>query len=185
MQDQSVRLSKMGKAAFLAAALLLGSATAAAADPDPAIASLLGKEITIESASGNNLMPVGGKLSFTFDPEANLVRICTRDSATQKSPWLMDLAPGCNVALTLTRGDRFCTIEDVKAGNAEVLATCHRLRSKDVALRPAKAKTKGAVELHNMIVFPVVAGPGKPSVAILVDSPSRLTEGGVVVGCCS
>jgi len=183
MQDQSVRVSKMGKAAVLAAALLVGSATAVAADPDPSIASLLGKEITIESASGNNLMPLGGKLSFTFDPDANVVRICTRDSAAQKTPWVMDLAPGCNVALTLTRGERFCTIEDVKAGNAEVLALCHRLRSKDIALQPAK--TKGAVELHSVIVFPVVAGPGKPSVAILVDSPSRLTSGGVIVGCCS
>jgi hypothetical protein len=167
MQFQSVRLSKMRKAAVLATAMLLGSAAASAAEPDPAVASLLGKEITIESASGNNLMPVGGKLSFTFDPEANVVRICTRESAAQKTPWVMDLAPGCNLVLKLTRGDHFCTIEDVKAGNAEVLASCHRLRSKDVALRAAKAK--GAVELHDVIVFPVVAGPGKPSVAILVE----------------
>jgi hypothetical protein len=167
----------------LACALLLGATTAAAADPDPAIAGLLGKEITIESASGNNLMPVGGKLTFTFDSEANVVRICTRESETQKTPWRMDLVPGCKVALTLTRGDRFCTIEDVKAGNAEVLASCHRLRSRDVALRPAKVK--GTVELHDVIVFPVVAGPGKPSAAILVDSPSRVTEGGVIVICCN
>jgi hypothetical protein len=167
--------------AALAAAMLLGTTAAVAAEPDASIAGLLGKEITIESASSNNLMPIGGKLTFTYDAESNNVRICTRQVATQKGPWSMDLAPGCNVVLTLTRGDRFCTIEDVKVGNAEVLASCHRLRSKDVALRPAAAK--GAVELHDVIVFPVVGGPaGKQSVAILVDSPSRMTEGGVVIG---
>jgi hypothetical protein len=182
MQYQSVQFSKMRRVAALAAALLLGASTAAAADPDPSIAGLLGKEITIESASGNNLMPVGGKLTFTFDADANVVRICTRESADQKTPWVMDLAPGCNVALTLTRGDRFCTIEDVKAGNAEVLASCHRLRSRDVALQPAKVK--GTVELHDVLVFPVVTGPGKPSAAILFDSPSRLTTGGTVIICC-
>jgi hypothetical protein len=181
MQCQSVQFSKLGAAGALAVALLLGATMAAAAEPDSSIAGLLGKEITIESASGNNLMPVGGKLTFTFDADANIVRICTREVAGQKTPWRMDMAPGCNVALTLTRGDRFCTIEDVKAGNAEVLASCHRLRSKDVALRPAKAK--GTVELHDVIVFPVAAGPaGKQSIAILVDSPSRVTEGGVIIG---
>ena len=93
----------------------------------------------------------------------------------------MDMAPGCNVALTFTRGERYCSIEDVKAGNAEVLSSCHRLRSKDVALRPAKAK--GTVELHDVIVFPVTAGAtGKQSISILVDSPSRVTEGGVIIG---
>jgi hypothetical protein len=181
MQFQLVQSSKMRGMAALAAAMLLGTAAAVAAEPDASIAGLLGKEITIESASSNNLMPIGGKLTFSYDAESNNVRICTRQVATQKGPWRMDLAPGCNVVLTLTRGDRFCTIEDVKAGNAEVLASCHRLRSKDVALRPAA--TKGAVELHDVIVFPVVGGPaGKQSVAILVDSPSRMTEGGVVIG---
>jgi hypothetical protein len=182
MQCQSVQFSKIRQVAALAAALLLGAAAAAAADPDPSIAGLLGREITIESASGNDLMPVGGKLTFTFDPDANVVRICTRDSTNQKTPWVMDLAAGCKVALALTRGDRYCTIEDVKAGNAEVLASCHRLRSRDVALRPAKVK--GAVELHDVIVFPIVTAPGKPSAAILFDSPSRLTTGGTVILCC-
>lgn len=181
MQYQSVEFLKVSRVGALAAALLLGATIAGAAEPDPSIAGLLGKEITIESASGNNLMPLGGKLTFTFDPEANLVRICTRNSASQQTPWVMDLVPGCNVALTLTRGDHFCTIEDVKAGNAEVLASCHRLRSKDVALRP---KIKGTVELHDVLVFPVAGATGKPSVAILVDSPSRLTGGGIIVGCC-
>ncbi len=181
MQFQFVQSSRMGMMAALAAAMLLGTTTAIAAEPDASIAGLLGKEITIESASSNNLMPVGGKLTFTYDADADNVRICTRQAATQKGPWRMDMAPGCAVVLTLTRGDRFCTVEDVKAGNAEVLASCHRLRSKDVALQPATGKN--AVELHDVIVFPVVAGPsGKQSVAILVDSPSRLTGGGVVIG---
>jgi hypothetical protein len=182
MQFQSIQFSKIKRVAALGAALLLGAAAAAAAEPDPSVAGLLGKEITVESASGNDLMPVGGKLTFTFDSETNVVRICTRASANQKTPWVMDLAPGCKVELTLTRGERFCTIEDVKAGNAEVLASCHRLRSRDVALRPAKVK--GTVELLDVIVFPVVTGPGKPSAAILFDSPSRLTTGGSVIICC-
>jgi hypothetical protein len=181
MQYQFIRFSQARRMGALAAALLLGATIAAAADPDPSIAGLLGREITIESESGSNLMPLGGKLTFAFDPESNVVRICTRTSASQKSPWVMDLVPGCIVALTLTRGDRFCTIEDVKAGNAEVLASCHRLRGSDVALQP---KVKGATELHDLIVFPVVGGPGKPSVVILIDSPSRLTGGTVIVGCC-
>lgn len=181
MQFLHVRSLRLTSMAAFAAAMLLGATAAVAAEPDPAIAGLLGKEITIESASGNNLMPVGGKLTFTLDPDSNMVRICTREVASQKGEWRMDMAPGCNVALTLTRGERFCSIEDVKAGNAEVLASCHRLRSKDVALRPAKAK--GTVELHDVIVFPVTAGAtGKQSIAILVDSPSRVTEGGVIIG---
>jgi hypothetical protein len=72
-------------------------------------------------------------------------------------------------------------VEDVKAGNAEVLSACHRLRSRDVALRPSKIR--GGIELHDVIVFPVDGGqPGVLSVAILIDSPSRVTDGGVVVG---
>jgi hypothetical protein len=181
MQFQFVQTSRMGMVAAFAAVSLLGTAAAIAAEPDASIAGLLGKEITIESVSSNNLMPVGGKLTFTYDAEANNVRICTRQAAAQKGPWRMDMAPGCGVVLTLTRGDRFCSVEDVKAGNAEVLASCHRLRSKDVALQPATGKN--AVELHDVIVFPVAGGAsGKQSVAILVDSPSRLTGGGVIVG---
>ncbi|MEO8019032.1 MAG: hypothetical protein ABI769_14560 [Pseudomonadota bacterium] len=167
--------------AAFAAAMLLGATAAMAAEPDASIAGLVGKEITIESASSNNLMPVGGKLTFTYDADANNVRVCTRQVASQKGQWHMDMAPGCNLVLTLTRAERFCTVEDVKAGNAEVLASCHRLRGKDVALQPATGK--GAVELHDVIVFPVAGGPsGKQSVAILVDSPSRLTGGGIVIG---
>ena len=56
------------------------------------------------------------------------------------------------------------------------LSSCHRLRTRDVAMRPAKAK--GAVELNDMVVFLVQSENGKPVMAILVDSPSRVTGGG-------
>ena len=181
MHYHFVRSPKTKTMAVLAAALLSGTMAAGAAEPDPSIERWLGKEITIESSSVNELMPVGGKLTFIFDSEDNIVRVCTRQSAAQRGPWRMDMVPGCNVALVLTRGQRYCTVEDVKAGNAEVLSGCHRLRSHDVALRPSKIK--GNVELHDMIVFPVDNGQqGELSIAILIDSPSRVTDGGIVVG---
>ena len=68
----------------------------------------------------------------------------------------------------------------MKAGNAEVLSACHRLRSATSRCSPSTAK--GTVELKDMIVFLVQASGGKPSIAILVDSPSRVTDGGVVIG---
>ena len=46
----------------------------------------------------------------------------------------------------VTRGQRYCTLEDVKAGNAEVLAACHRLRSQDVAMSPKAAKGKSRAQ---------------------------------------
>ena len=181
MHYQSVRSLKIKVMAAFAAALLSGTMAAGAAEPDASIERWLGKEITIESSSVNELMPVGGKLTFIFDSEDNTVRVCTRQGAAQRGPWKMDMVPGCNVALVLTRGQRYCTVEDVKAGNAEVLSGCHRLRSHDVALRPSKIK--GNVELHDVIVFPVDNGqPGNLSIAILVDSPSRVTDGGIVIG---
>jgi hypothetical protein len=181
MHYQSVRSLKIKIMAAFAAALLSGTIAAGAAEPDVSIQRWLGKEITIESSSVNDLMPVGGKLSFIFDAEDNTIRVCTRQSAAQRGPWRMDMVPGCNVALVLTRGQRYCTVEDVKAGNAEVLSGCHRLRSHDVALRPSKVR--GNVELHDVIVFPVDNGkPDDFSIAILIDSPSRVTDGGIVVG---
>jgi len=171
----------LGGVVALAALLLSGATIATAAEPDAAVSRWLGKEITIESSSVNDLMPIGGKLTFVFDSEDNAVRICTRTVASQKGPWRMDMAAGCNVALSVTRGQRYCTIEDVKAGNAEVLSGCHRLRSHDVALRPAAVK--GTIELHDVIVFPLEGGQdGKLGVAILVDSPARVTDGGVIIG---
>jgi hypothetical protein len=181
MRVQSNRILKIRGMAVFTAALLLGTIAARAAEPDASIARWLGKEITIESSSVNDLMPVGGKLTFIFDSEDNTVRVCTRQTASQRGPWRMDMAPGCNVALVVTPGQRYCTIEDVKAGNAEVLSACHRLRSHDIALRPSRVR--GAVELHDVIVFPVEGTtPGSLSIAILVDSPSRVTDGGTVIG---
>jgi hypothetical protein len=68
---------------------------------------------------------------------------------------------------------------DVKAGNAEVLASCHRLRSRDVAMRPAE--TKGSVELNDVVAFLIEDKDGSKSMTILVDSPSRMTDGGPVI----
>ena len=165
----------------LGAALLLGAGIAAADDTTADITSWLGKEITIKSSSVNDMMPIGGKFTLIYDAEDNTVRICTRSVSNQSGQWRMDMVPGCNVALAITRGERFCTLEDVKAGNAEVLSACHRLRSHDIALRPSAVK--GTVELHDVIVFPVEAGSdGKLGIAILVDSPSRVTDGGVIWG---
>jgi hypothetical protein len=181
MHVHSIQSSKFRWMAAVAAAMLLGTVAASAAEPDSAIAPWLGKEITIQSSSTADLMPVGGKLTLVFDSEDNAVRVCTRQSASQHGPWRMDMVPGCNVALVLTRGQRYCTIEDVKAGNAEVLSACHRLRSHDIALRPSKVK--GNIELHDVIVFLVDRGQGNGlAIAILVDSPSRVTDGGVIVG---
>jgi hypothetical protein len=65
----------------------------------------------------------------------------------------------------------------VKTGNAEVLSSCHRLRSRDIAMRPSKVK--GAVELNDMIAFLIQEG-GKPTMSILVDSPARVTDDGII-----
>ena len=181
MHVQSTRSARIRGMAAFAAALLLGAVAARAAEPDAAIAPWIGKEITIESSSASDLMPIGGKLTFIFNSEDNTVRVCTRQTPSQQGSWRMDLVPGCNVALVVTRGLRYCTIEDVKAGNAEVLSACHRLRSHDVALRPSRIK--GSLELHDVIVFPVEgSSPDSLTIAILVDSPSRVTDGGIVIG---
>jgi hypothetical protein len=166
----------------LVSALLLGSAGLVLADdvvPDNALNGWLGREFTVASSTINDHIPVGGKMTFIFDAQDNIVRICTRTGSTQRGAWRMDFAVPCNVTLTFTRGTRYCSVEDVKAGNAEVLSACHRLRTRDVAMRPADAK--GAVELNDMIGFLVQAEGGKHSIAILVDSPSRVTGSGVIV----
>ena len=93
----------------------------------------------------------------------------------------MDFANPCGVTLTFTRGTRYCTLEDVKAGNGEVLSQCHRLRTRDVVMRPAK-DTRGVLELNDMIVFLVEGESGKRVISVLVDSPSRVTTGGTVIG---
>jgi hypothetical protein len=163
----------------MAAALFsVGTAMAMAGDaaPDEALSGWLGREYTVESSTLNDHIPVGGKLTFVFDSDDNVVRVCTRTVQSQRGAWRMDFAVPCSVTLTFTRGTRYCTLEDVKAGNAEVLSGCHRLRSRDIAMRPAKVK--GAVELNDMIAFLVPGENGKHVMSILVDSPARVTENG-------
>ena len=120
---------KFGKS-LLTAALMLGTVLAVAGDAvvDKDLAGWLGKEFTVESSTLDDHIPTGGKLTFVFDAEENVVRICTRTSSRQRGPWNMDFASPCGVTLVFTRGTRYCTIDDVKAGNAEVLSSCHRLR---------------------------------------------------------
>lgn len=167
-------------ASALGATLLTATTLAMAAGPDDVMSGWLGKEITIGSSSFSDHIPVGGKLTLVFDSEDNVVRVCTRAGAKQRTPWRMDFAVPCNVVLTFTRGERYCSVDDVKTGNAEVLSACHRLRSHDVAMHPAA--TKGSLELHDMIVFLVQGENGKHVVSILVDSPSRVTAGGIAIG---
>jgi hypothetical protein len=161
---------------MMAAALLLGAALAAAqeAAPDKILADWVGREFTVESSSLNAHVPIGGKLTFVLDSEANLVRVCTRNSDKQSEPWRMDFATPCGVTMSFTRGTRYCTVDDVKTGDAEALASCHRLRTHGVALRPSKAK--GAVELNDLVAFLVQGSDGKQSMTILVDSPARMTD---------
>jgi hypothetical protein len=180
MQRLTIVLKTPRGLAAMAATVLLGAVVAYAADPDPALAGWIGREMTISSSSFSDHVPRGGKLTFVLDSQDNVVRICTRNVQGQQGSWRNDMAPGCNVALTFTRGTRYCTNEDVLAGNAEVLSTCHRLRSHDVAMHPAAVK--GALELHDVIVFLVQGDGGKHAISILVDSPSRVTAGGTAIG---
>jgi hypothetical protein len=167
---------------WIVAAIVGSAASLAAAQeraPDAALAGWLGKEFTVETSTLNDHMPTGGKLTFVFDSEDNVVRICTRNSGRQRAAWSMDFATPCGVTMLFTLGTRYCTLDDVKAGNAEVLSSCHRLRSHDIAMRPAKIK--GTVELNDMIAFLVKGENGKPIMSILVDSPARVTESGNIV----
>jgi len=166
---------------LLAAALMLGTVLAVAGDAvvDKELAGWLGTEFTVETSTLNDHIPTGGKMTFVFDSEDNVVRICTRTSSRQRGPWNMDFATPCGVTLVFTRGTRYCTFDDVKAGNAEVLSSCHRLRSRDIAMRPAKVK--GTLELNDMIAFLIDEGNGKHAMSILVDSPARVTVDGNII----
>jgi len=171
---------KTRKAYALVSGLMLWAALATAGGIDSSFAPWLGREITIAQSSFNDQIPVGGKLTFVFDAEDDVVRVCTRSVPGQKGPWRMDFAAGCNVALQFTRGQRYCTLQDVKAGDGEVLSQCHRLRSREVATKPSG--NTDAIELKDMIVFLISAERGKSAIAILIDSPSRVTGDGIVVG---
>jgi len=166
-------------AAFLATGAAIAVAQERVRVADDALASWLGKEFTVTASPLNEHMPMGGKLTFVFDSEDNVVRICTRNSNAQHAPWHMDLATPCGVTMLFTRGTRYCTLDDVKAGNAEVLSSCHRLRSRDIAMR--QSKVKGSVELNDMIAFLIKGENGKQIMSILVDSPARVTEGQTII----
>jgi hypothetical protein len=162
------------------AALLLGAGiVVAAGGVDDALAGWLGREITIESSSIDDQIPVGGKLTFIYDSSDDVVRVCTRQVTTQRRPWRSDFASPCSVTLVFSRGTRYCTLEDVKAGNGEVLSQCHRMRSREVALTQA---TSSGLELHDVIVFLHQAPNNKHVISILVDTPARVTGGGIGVG---
>jgi hypothetical protein len=166
---------------MMAAALLLGAAWAAAQAPssDNVLAGWVGKEFTVESSTLKDPVPIGGKVTLVLDSANNLVHVCARNTENQSEPWRMDFATPCGVTMTFTRGTRYCTAEDVKTGDAEVLASCHRLRAHGVAMRPAKGK--GAVELNDMIAFLVQGDGGKQSMTVVVDSPARLTGEGIII----
>jgi hypothetical protein len=163
------------------AALLFGATLVVAANSvDATLSGWLGREITIEKSAVSEDIPVGGKLTFIYDATDDVVRVCTRQSAVQRKPWRSDFAVPCNVTLTFTRGTRYCTLEDVRTGNAEVLSSCHRLRSREVALKPSGPQ--GAVELHDLLVFLVEGENGKHVISILVDTPARVTGEGNTIG---
>jgi hypothetical protein len=170
----------LGMRGLAAALLFVGApfAMAQEAAPDAVLASWLGNEFTVESSTLDDHVPTGGKLTFVFD-QGNVVHVCTRTVETQKGPWREDFAKSCAVTMTFTKGTHYCSIDDVKTGNAETLASCHRLRSRDIAMRPARVK--GTVELNDLIAFLVQGADGHKYMTILVDSPSRVTEDGVII----
>jgi hypothetical protein len=173
--------SKWIGVSMMAATLLLGAALVGAqeASQEDVLANWLGTEFTIQSSPLNGLMPNGGKLTFAYDAGQKKVHVCTRNAADQSAPWRMDFATPCGVTMSFTRGARYCTLDDVKTGNAEVLASCHRLRSSDVVMRPSKVK--GTVERHDLVAF-LVRVDGEPAISILVDSPARVTDEGSLFG---
>ena len=124
-------------------------------------------------------IPVGGKLTFVYDAASNVVRLCTRPADANAGQWSNELAVPCGVTLTFTRGTRSGTIEDVKSGDGEALSTCHRLRSREVALNPATSK---GTELQDQLVFLIEEENNKHAISILVDSPSRVTGDIIVIG---
>ncbi len=169
------------KRAFaLGAALLLGATLVGAGNGvDDALAGWIGREITIEKSTLVDDIPIGGKLTLIYDSSEDVVRVCTRQVASQRKPWRSDLALPCTVTLRFTRGTRYCTVDDVNAGNAEVLSACHRLRSKEVALKPSTAQ---GTELNDLLIFLVEGEGSRHVISILVDTPSRVTGSGQALG---
>lgn len=153
-----------------------------ASEGDPVTAGWLGNELKILTSEQDDHVPVGGRITLIYDSTDDVYRACARQTASQRSKWRGDWASPCSIALQLTKGTRYCTLADVKAGNAEVLASCHRLRSREVVMHPT-ADLLGD-ELHDLIVFLLqpVAPQTKGGIAILLDSPARVTHDGVIHG---
>jgi len=167
---------RVNKRGYAALALLLGSTIALAGDGvDNALVGWLDKEMEITNSSLKDLIPLGGKFTLVYDTSKDVVHLCTKQDAEQQKLWHSDLAAPCGVALTFTRGEHYCTDAEVKTGNSEILASCHRLRSREVALSPPSEK---GVERSDLLIFLVKSDNGKNDVTILVDSPSRVTAGG-------
>lgn len=170
----------VGLIAIAAAAAV--SLPASATEPSAATTAWLGKEIVIKASEQRDHVPLGGRLTLIYDASDGVYRVCARPVATQRAPWRGDWKTPCGVTLNYTAGKRYCSLSDVKTGNADVLSSCHRLRSREVAMHPS-ADSKG-VELHDMIVYLLEpSGTGaKGEIAILLDSPARVTHDGVIHG---
>jgi hypothetical protein len=167
----------------LAAVMLTTAGTSAyAADADPVAVPWLGNEIVITASEQNDHVPQGGRLTLIYDASDGVYRLCTRPVATQRAAWRGDWQIPCAVTLNFTKGARYCTRTEVSAGNAEVLATCHRLRSREVVMHPSATANGG--ELHDMIVFLIEpsASKRKGGISILLDSPARVTHNGHIHG---
>jgi hypothetical protein len=171
-----IKVQRLDKRGVAVLALLLGSSFAVAGDGvDNALSGWLDKEMEITNTTIKDEIPVGGKFTLVYDSSKDEVQLCTKQDAEQQKLWHSDLAKPCGVTLTFTRGTHYCSDADVKTGNSEILASCHRLRSREVAM--SKPSDNG-VERSDMIVFLVESNNGKKDVTILVDSPSRVTAGG-------
>jgi hypothetical protein len=167
---------RVDRRGFAAIALLLGSTLALADEgADKALTGWLDKEIEIYNSTVKDQVPVGGKFTLVYDSSKDVVRFCPKQDGAQQKQWSGDLATACGVTMTFTRGTRYCTDAEVKTGDAETLASCHRLRSREVAM--SKASDKG-VELNDLIIFLVQGDQGKKNITFLVDSPSRTTASG-------
>jgi hypothetical protein len=162
---------------LIAMASIAVPALANAAEAPRELAAWLGRENTVDATSLNDHLPKGAKLTLVYDEDDDVVRVCTRAVPTQSLPWREDMAKPCQVTLNFVLGQRYCTYEEVKTGNAELLAGCHRLRSNSVALHPAK-DVGGALELHDVVLYLLEAnGTAKRGFAFVIDSPSTVTHG--------
>jgi hypothetical protein len=162
---------------LIAMASVVVPGLAGAAEAPKELAAWLGRENTVDATSLNDHLPKGAKLTLVYDEDDDVVRICTRAVASQVLPWREDMAKPCQVTLNFVRAQRYCSYEEVKTGNAEALAGCHRLRSNSVALHPAK-DAGGALELHDVVLYLLEASAtSKRGFAFVIDSPSTVTHG--------